>query len=104
MTRAPETASAGVSIREAAETMRQRGVSSLLLMEDSRLVGIVTDRDLRNRVLAEGRDPADRVATVMTADPVTGSADDLAFELLMEMVGRNIHHLPIVDGDRWSAS
>ena len=97
VTRAPETASAGVSIREAAETMRLRGVSSLLLMEDSRLVGIVTDRDLRNRVLAEGLDPGDRVATVMTADPVTGSADDLAFELLLEMVGRNIHHLPIVD-------
>jgi len=97
VSRAPETADAGVSIRQAAETMRRRGVSSLLLMEGSRLVGIVTDRDLRNRVLAEGRDPADPVATVMTSDPVTGSNDDLAFELLMEMVGRNIHHLPIVD-------
>ena len=97
--RAPETASATVSIAAAARTMRERGVSSLLLVDSGRLVGIVTDRDLRNRVLAEGRDPAAPVATIMTADPVTGSADALAFELLMEMVARNIHHLPIVDGD-----
>ena len=79
-----------------------QGVSSLLLVDGGRLVGIVTDRDLRNRALADGRDAADRVATIMTPDPVTGSVDALAFELLMEMVARNIHHLPIVDGDAWS--
>ena len=98
--RAPEGVSSRLSIREAAETMRERGVSSLLVMDGDRLVGIVTDRDLRNRVLAQGRDPAGAVATIMTADPVTGAVDALAFELLMEMVGRNIHHLPIVDGER----
>ena len=98
--RAPETASSSVTIHEAAQTMRRRGVSSLLLVDGGRLVGIVTDRDLRNRALAEGRDSADRVATIMTPDPVTGSVDALAFELLMEMVARNIHHLPIVDGGR----
>lgn len=98
--RAPEVVGSRLSIREAAQTMRERGVSSLLVMDGDRLVGIVTDRDLRNRVLAQGRDPAGTVATVMTADPVTGAVDALAFELLMEMVGRNIHHLPIVDGGR----
>jgi CBS domain-containing protein len=97
LARAPETADADVSIREAAQTMRDRGVSSLLVVRDGRLVGIVTDRDLRNRVLAEGRDPGDTVSTVMTVDPVTSSPDDLAFEVLMEMVARNIHHVPVVD-------
>ena len=72
-------------------------VSSLLLLRDDRLVGIVTDRDLRNRVVADGRDAGDSVASVMTTDPVTASPDDLAFEVLMEMVGRAIHHLPVVD-------
>ena len=67
--RAPEGVSSRLSIREAAETMRERGVSSLLVMDGDRLVGIVTDRDLRNRVLAQGRDPAGAVATIMTAGP-----------------------------------
>jgi CBS domain-containing protein len=103
-----EAASAAVSIREAAETMRRQGVSSLVLMDErrgttadaGRLIGIVTDRDLRNRVLAEGRDPSQPVTQIMTPDPVTGSVDALAFELLMVMVDCNIHHLPIVDGDQ----
>lgn len=97
VTRPPVTADCGVTIREAAETMRSHGVSSLLLLRDGRLVGIVTDRDLRNRVVADGRDGGDAVASVMTTDPVTASPDDLAFEVLMEMVGRAIHHLPVVD-------
>ncbi len=49
--------SSRLSIREAAETMRARGVSSLLVMDGDRLVGIVTDRDLRNRVLAQAATP-----------------------------------------------
>lgn len=98
--RPPQTAPATVTIREAATRMRDAGVSSLLLMADDRLTGIVTDRDLRNRVLAPGRDPDEPVATVMTDQPVTGSADALAFELLMEMVARNIHHLPLVEQGR----
>ena len=70
--RAPETTSSSVTIREAAETMRRRGVSSLLLVDGGRLVGIVTDRDLRNQALAEERDAAEPVATITTPGPVTG--------------------------------
>ena len=72
-------------------------MSSLLVMDGERLAGIVTDRDLRTRVLAAGVDPGVAVTEVMTADPVTGAVDALAFEVLLEMVGRHIHHLPIVD-------
>jgi CBS domain-containing protein len=100
LTRPPETTEAGASIRDAARAMREAGVSSLLVMDGPRLAGIVTDRDLRNRVLAEGRDPGEAVSTVMTPDPATGSADSLAHELLLTMVDRTIHHLPVVDGDR----
>ena len=92
----PVTVASGVSIQEAARVMSQRGVSSLLVMDGERLAGIVTDRDLRNRVLACGRDPHDSVDAVMTADPVTAPADGLAFEALLEMVARNIHHLPLL--------
>jgi len=57
----------------------------------------VTDRDLRNRVLATGLSPDRQVRSVMTPDPVTLPADALAFEALLEMVSRDIHHLPVVD-------
>ena len=64
------------------------------------LAGIVTDRDLRNRVLAVGLGADRPVQEVMTAGPFVGDADALAFEVLLEMVGRNIHHLPILEHDR----
>ncbi len=85
------------TVREAAQTMSEHRVSSLLVMDGERLAGIVTDRDLRTRVLAAGVDPGVAVTEVMTTEPVTGDVDALAFEVLLEMVGRHIHHLPIVD-------
>lgn len=85
------------TVRGAAVVMAQQGVSSLLVMDGERLAGILTDRDLRTRVLAAGVDPSTAVADVMTADPVTGSVDALAFEVLLQMTARHIHHLPLLD-------
>lgn len=99
LTRGPVTSSPEVSITQAAQIMTQAGVSSLLITHDDALVGIVTDRDLRRRVLAEGRDPATPVSEVMTQNPVTLPVDALAFEMMLEMTGRNIHHLPVLHTD-----
>jgi CBS domain-containing protein len=95
--REPVAVATSATVREAAQVMSQHRVSSLLVMDGERLAGIVTDRDLRTRVLAVGVDPQVVVTEVMTTDPVTGAVDALAFEVLLEMVGRHIHHLPIVD-------
>jgi CBS domain-containing protein len=84
------------SIRAAALVMSHKRVSCLLILDEAKLVGIVTDRDLRNRVVASGIDTDLPVTCVMTPDPFTGSADALAFQILMEMTSRNIHHLPIL--------
>lgn len=92
---APET-----SIRAAAQTMRDERVSSLLVMSDDRLVGIMTDRDLRNRVVAEGRDLDRPVREIMTADPISATVESMAFELLLAMVAKNIHHMPVTDSGR----
>ncbi|HON73605.1 MAG: DUF294 nucleotidyltransferase-like domain-containing protein [Candidatus Lutibacillus vidarii] len=96
--RPPLSAPPTTSIRAAAQLMSQGGVSSLLVMDEGRLVGIVTDRDLRNRVIAPGVDLALPVSTVMTSDPVTAPADALAFELFFDMAARNIHHVPVMRG------
>ncbi|HET6969183.1 MAG TPA: DUF294 nucleotidyltransferase-like domain-containing protein [Ornithinibacter sp.] len=95
--REPVAVATTATAREAAVVMRDERVSSLLVMDGARLVGILTDRDLRNRVLAAGVDPDVAVTEVMTPDPVTGSTEEMAFEVLLEMTSRHIHHLPILD-------
>ncbi len=97
--REPVAVATTASVREAARVMSEHRVSSLLVMDGERLAGILTDRDLRTRVLAADVDPGVGVTAVMTTDPVTGAVDALAFEVLLEMVGRHIHHMPIVDAD-----
>lgn len=97
--REPVCAPPTQSIREAARQMSEARVSSLLIREDDRLVGILTDRDLRTRVLAEGVSPDAPVSEVMTQDLATLQIDRLAFEALLTMSRHNIHHLPVMDGD-----
>ncbi len=91
---------ADVSIREAAGIMAHRNVSSVLVMDGHRILGIVTDRDLRRRVVAAGHDTADSIASVMTPDPTVVSGEALAFEVLLHMMDGQIHHLPVVEGGR----
>ncbi|MBD8868973.1 putative nucleotidyltransferase substrate binding domain-containing protein [Nocardioides donggukensis] len=98
--RSPVTVSGAASVTEAARVMAQERVSSLLVLVDGRLAGILTDRDLRTRVLAAGRDPGVPVAEVMTRDPVGTPPDALALDVLLELVTRNIHHLPVVSEGR----
>ncbi len=87
------------SIQAAALEMSRHRVSCLLILDEGRLVGIVTDRDLRNRVVAAGIDHELPVSCVMSTEPFIGSSDALAFQILMEMTSRNIHHLPILAHD-----
>ena len=87
------------SVHEAARVMSQAGVSSLLVCEQGRLRGIVTDRDLRNRVLAKGLDHATPVREIMTTAPRTIGPGDYAYEALIQMARNHFHHLPVVDGD-----
>ncbi|MBC2932526.1 DUF294 nucleotidyltransferase-like domain-containing protein [Nocardioides sp. zg-1228] len=97
VTRPAVTTAPGTQVRDAAVTMSRAGVSSVLVVEDDELLGIVTDRDLRNRVLAADVPPHTPVRAVMTPDPATLSPDAPAFEALLEMVARDIHHLPLTD-------
>ena len=97
VTREPVTTTPTATVKDAAATMSTAGVSSILVVEGDDLRGILTDRDLRNRVLAAGLSPDSEVQSVMTSEPVTLPSDGLAFEALLEMVSRNIHHLPVVD-------
>ncbi len=88
------------SIRDTAATMTAERVSSVLVLDGERVEGIVTDRDLRTRVVAAGRDTTQPVSAIMTVDPMTADADAAVFELIIDMVGAGIHHLPILEAGR----
>jgi len=88
------------SIREAARLMSQENVSSVLVMSDGLLCGIVTDKDLRQRVLGIDLDPHSAIEEVMTSNPRTLTADADVDAALLLMMRQNYHHLPILDGDR----
>jgi len=98
--RAPVTARPAITIRAAAEVMAREKVSSLLLMEGEQLQGIVTDRDLRSRCLAAGLDSGTRVADIMTRTLHPVELSTPAFEALLAMTRRNVHHLPVIDNGR----
>src|SRR5690606_4921540 len=98
--RAPITVTPATSIADAAKKMSGHGISSLLVNEGDALCGIVTDRDLRNRVLAVGRDPAEPVTAIMTAEPLTLEDSSPVLAGILAMAGRGIHHLPLTRGDR----
>lgn len=98
--REPVTVTPDTSIRAAAKKMSEHGISSLLVNEGDMLRGIVTDRDLRNRVLAVGRDPAEPVSAIMTAEPLTLEDSSPVLAGILAMAGRGIHHLPLTRGPR----
>jgi CBS domain-containing protein len=100
VTRGPVSIRADASILDAARLMSAERISSVLVTDGEALVGIMTDRDLRTRVLAASMDPEGPVSAVMTPDPATTHPDAPALEALLELVRRNIHHLPVVEDDR----
>jgi CBS domain-containing protein len=93
--RAPITVTPDTTIAAAAKKMSEHGISSLLVNDGGQLAGIVTDRDLRNRVLAVGRDPAEPVTAIMTAQPLTLDATSPVLSGILAMASRGIHHLPL---------
>lgn len=87
------TVSPGATIRETAEIMRQHNMSSVLITSNP--PGIVSDRDLRNRVVSQGLEYDTPVTEVMTSPVMTMPDDSLVFEGLTLMIEKAIHHLPI---------
>lgn len=88
------------SVRDAARLMRDRKVSSLGVVEDGRLVGLLTTRDLSTRVLAEGLSAVETlVSAVMTHNPTGLPVGALGADVLNIMLEHRIGHLPVVDGD-----
>ncbi len=99
MTKNPTTCGEMAPVVDAAKLMEQEGVGSIPVCEDGRLVGIVTDRDIAMRVVAEGRDPQQtKIQDVMTRDPQTVSAEEPISRALEVMESRQVRRIPVIDG------
>ncbi len=98
------SASPHTTVQQAAQLMTEQSVSSLVIVDDSAssagMVGILTDRDLRTRVLAVGLDSATPVSEVMSPNPITVQADDSVFDAMLCMLRHNIHYLPVMQRRR----
>lgn len=92
---APVFVAADASVGDAAREMQRARIGSVLVATEP--PGIVTDRDLRGRVLATNLGPETPVTKIMTRPLKTIDSDMLAFSALRLMVGENIHHLPVVE-------
>jgi CBS domain-containing protein len=87
-------------VSEAAGLMRSEDVGSLPVVEDERLVGILTDRDIALRVVAEGKDPnVTSVGEVLSGDPVTVTPDESLDEALAKMARHQVRRLPVVESE-----
>jgi CBS domain-containing protein/uncharacterized membrane protein YuzA (DUF378 family) len=101
MTTKPETVAPDTPVTEAARLLQHKDVGSVPVVDQGRLVGILTDRDLALRVVAEARDPAKVTAgEVASQELVTVKPTQSLAEALRLMARRQVRRLPVVDQGR----
>ncbi|WP_207061894.1 putative nucleotidyltransferase substrate binding domain-containing protein [Motiliproteus sp. SC1-56] len=102
ISRAPVTLSVHSTAREAAIKMTEEGAASLLLVKEDEsgaataMAGIVTDQDIRDRLVTPGLDYDTPVSEIMTEAPISVAHNQLVFEAMLVMLRHNIHHLPVM--------
>ena len=88
-------------VREAAEYMSERNIGAVCVLDGTRLIGILSERDMMNRVIAAGLDPEKTtVSEVMTKKPVVVEAKECCHDCLTVMKTAGVRHLPVIDGDK----
>jgi CBS domain-containing protein len=101
MTQNPRSIRPDDSVVDAARMLRDENVGSLPVVDGDRLVGMVTDRDIAMRVVAEGRDPGSvSVQEVFSRDPVTTEASADLDDALRLMARYQVRRLPVVEQGR----
>lgn len=87
---------------QAAQKMKQSNIAAVLITDDNeRLLGIITERDLTRRVIAEKLSPEEtQLGDIMTTKPNTLSPDDSAGDALEMMRERSFRHIPVCEGDK----
>jgi CBS domain-containing protein len=101
MTLSPVSCAAQDSVAEAAKAMAKEDVGPIPVVDQGRLVGLLTDRDIVVRVVAKGRDPqSTTVGEVASSDLTTVSPDEDLDQALKLLAEQRIRRLPVVEGDK----
>ena len=100
MTRGVETTSPQETIRDAAKMMAECDAGALPVGENDRLVGVITDRDIAIRAVAEGKGPDAKVRDVMSAEVRYCFEDDDVDEVLRNMGELQVRRLPVLSRDK----
>ena len=99
MTKIVRTATRTMSVRDAAALMRDGDMGAVPVVDDGKLVGIVTDRDIVVRVVAEGKDAGTQVGDAMTTELFTVTPDDFVFEAIRLMGDKQVRRIPVINKD-----
>src|SRR5262245_4546653 len=101
MTADPRAIGASASVVDAARLMREEHIGSLPITDDEKLIGIITDRDITTRVVAEGTDPkTTAVGDVYSRDLISVEPDNDLEEALKLMARHQVRRLPVVEDGR----
>jgi len=101
MTDAPVTVTSQTTLTDAARLMREHDIGDVLVMDDSQLCGILTDRDIVVRAVADARDSnMTTVGEVCSRDIIDASPDDDADRILLLMRARSVRRVPVVEQGR----
>ncbi|WP_457622207.1 CBS domain-containing protein [Persephonella sp.] len=93
------TASPDTPVKDIAKLMRDKNVGSVVVVENNRPVGIVTDRDITIRVLGNDQPAEIPVKNIMTENPVTLREDEGIFEALERVKDVGVRRFPVVDNE-----
>jgi len=99
MTSNVQTATREMSLSQVAVMMRDGDMGSIPVVENGKLVGIVTDRDIVVRSIADGKNADSPVADSMTTEIFSVSPDDFVFEAIRLMGDKQVRRVPVVDGN-----
>ncbi|MED0687982.1 CBS domain-containing protein [Anoxybacillus ayderensis] len=99
MTRQVATVTPDQSVQEAAQLMNEHNVGAIPVVENGKVKGIITDRDITLRTTAQGLTPSTPVSQVMTSDVVTGAPNMSVDEAAKVMAKNQIRRLPIVQNN-----
>jgi len=97
MTSSIKTVSPDQTARQAAQFMLSADTGSIPVVEDDRVIGMITDRDIAIRAVADGRGPDCSVRDLMSADPVCAHEQDDIESVAQRMAETQVRRLPVLD-------